>query len=242
MKILACDDESFFLELISEYCERFVKEEKIHITLLKFSRGIDVLSYYQKNKDIDLFILDIKMKEPDGLQIAKEIRKEGMNTKLVFLTSAIEYAPEGYIFGASRYWLKPLSYLKFSSEMKELYSAILKESKSYIVENVGTKIEKVYYDEILYIETQGRKACVHKWKTSYVSGTKLIAYEQKVDGRFFRCHAAYIVNMSYISKIDGLEILLSNGESIYMSKGKRKSFLKALSEYFSNDQLERNSI
>lgn len=242
MKIIVCDDEPFFLDMISEYCDKFVREDKVPVTLLKFTRGEDVLSYYKENKGIDLFVLDIKMKGVDGLQVAEAIRQDGGCTKLVFLTSAIEYAPKGYEFGASRYWMKPLLYEKFRSEMRILYKEIQKESGSYIVENVGTNIEKVYFDDILYIETSGRKACVHKLRSSYISATKLVAYEQMLDERFYRCHAAYIVNMSYISRIEGTGIFLSNKEKIYMSKGRRRGFLTALSEYFSNEALRCTSV
>lgn len=210
MKIIVCDDEPYFLDLISGYCARFEKEFHIPITTIKFGNGKDVLSYYKKNKDIDLFILDIMMKEIDGLKIAKAVRNDGSKTKIIFLTSALEFAPTGYLFGVSRYWMKPLFYSKFSLEMQSLCKEIKKERNSYLIDNIGTTIEKVYYDEILYIETSNRKICVHKIGSNYFSTFTLIDYEQKLDERFFRCHAAYIVNMDFITKIKGLEIILSS--------------------------------
>lgn len=231
MKIVICDDEPYFLEIISEYCEMFEREYKIPISLIKFRRGEDVLAYYQQDKNIDLFILDIIMEEMNGLQLAEAIRKTGGHTKIVFLTVVLKYATEGYLYGAARYWLKPLTYEKFSLEMQDLYMQIKKESNSYLIENTGVSIEKVYYDEILYIETLDRKACVHRINSNYISKTKLTEFEKKLDKRFFRCHSAYIVNMDCISKIKKLEIILNNNESIYMSKGKKKNFLSALSLY-----------
>lgn len=231
MKIVLCDDETYFLEIVSEYCDKFEQESKIPIALIKFTSGEDVLSYYRQDKNIDLFILDIVMDEINGLQLAEEIRKAGIHTKIVFLTVVLKYATEGYIYRATRYWLKPLTYEKFSTEMRELYTQIKKESNSFLVENTGAAIEKVYYDEILYIETLHRKACVHRINSNYISKTNLKEFEKKLDKRFFRCHTAYIVNMDCISKIKKLEIILNNEESIYMSKGKKKNFLAALSLY-----------
>ncbi len=235
MKIVLCDDEPYFLNIVTEYCTKFEQEYRIPIALIKFVRGEDVLLYYQQDKNIDLFILDIMMGEISGLQIADEIRKGGMNTKIIFLSSALKFAPMGYIFGAVRYWMKPLTYEKFSSEMQALYKLIRKESNSYIIENTANSIEKVYYDDILYIETRSRKACVHRISSTYISKTKLIEYERKLDERFFRCHSAYIVNMDYITKVIKLEIILSNGEKIYMSKGKKKKFMAALGTYLRNN-------
>nr|WP_302141211.1 LytTR family DNA-binding domain-containing protein [uncultured Schaedlerella sp.] len=231
MKIVICDDEPYFLEMVSEYCDKFKREYIIPISLIKFTKGEDVLIYYQQDKNVDLFILDIMMEEINGLQLAEEIRKIGIHTQIVFLTAALKYATEGYIYRAARYWLKPLTYEKFSAEMQELYAQIRKECNAYLIENTGIAIEKVYYDEILYIETFNRKTCVHRINSNFISKTNLKEFEKKLDKRFFRCHTAYIVNMDYIYKIKKLEIILSNEKSIYMSKGKKKNFLSALGLY-----------
>lgn len=242
MKIAVCDDDLLFLDILSEFCEKFERNNKIPITLIRFADGESVLEYYKYNKDIDLFVLDIKMKGLDGLQVAERIRSAEAGTKIVFLTSAIEYGPQGYEIGISRYWLKPLQYNKFETELLVLYEQIKKESMLYFIENAGSSIEKVYYDEILYIETKGRKTCVHKTKSSYISVTTMRDYEKKLDNRFFRCHAAYIVNMNYVKKIEGLEVFLYNGESVYISKGKKKAFILAIDNYFNNKCLRQSEL
>lgn len=99
------------------------------------------------------------------------------------------------------------------------------------VENTGSVIEKVYFDDIFYIETRIRKTCVHKKNLSYVSKTTMSDYEKKLDERFYRCHAAYIVNMYYIRKIEEMKIYLSNGEFIFISKGRRSRFIQAYMEF-----------
>ena len=231
MKIVLCDDEPFFLEQISEFCNRLEQEQGIPIVLLTFSCGKEVLEYYKTDKNIDLFILDIKMKELNGLKVAREIKRDGNSTKVVFLTSRIGYAPKGYEIGISRYWMKPLGYSKFCEEIRNLEEQIKREKGLYIIENIGTRIEKVYFDDILYIETKGRKTCVHKLKSSYLSTTKMAQYERNLDERFFRCHAAYIVNMGYIKGVKNTEIILNDGTIIYMSRGKKKKFISMLGNY-----------
>lgn len=232
MKIAVCDDEDYFLNMISDYCKAACRENGIPISLISFTCGQDVLSYYQQNKDVDLFILDIKMPDITGMQIAEEIRKTDIHTKIIFLTSAPEFAPQGYVFGVNRYWIKPLTYTTFITDIQTLYKEMKKANASYLVETIGTSTEKVYFDEILYIETHERKSCIHREDSHYLSTTKLNAYEKKLDQRFFRCHASYIVNMNYVAKIKGYEVILGNGDTIYMSKGRKKDFLTALSSYF----------
>ena len=231
MKVLVCDDEAAFLEVITEYCMRFREESKIPFGFIKFSKGEDVVKYCRTNKDIDLFILDIKMKEMDGIRLVEELKKMGIYSKIVFVTSFLDFAPRGYELGVSRYWMKPLMYSKFCSEMKMLFDDIEKESKAYFIEHIGGVTERIDFNNILFIATEGRKTCVHLRGSTYLSSRKMKEYEQKLDGRFFRCHAAYIVNMECIRKIKGTEILLDNGEIIYISKGRKCAFSNAFAEY-----------
>lgn len=238
MKIVVCDDESAFVDMIAEYCGRFEQDYQIPIVLMKYTRGKDVLAYYEKHKDIDIFILDIVMKEKNGLEVADALRKRGARGKIIFLTSMARYAIQGYEYGASRYWVKPLSYEMFSSTIRTLYQEIQDTSQEYLIEHIGTAIEKVYLDEILYIMTEGRKTKVQKTNGDYISNTRMSEYEEKLDDRFFRCHAAYIVNMEHILKIQGLEIRLSDGTTVFISKAKKKPFLKAFQEYLNDRSIK----
>lgn len=231
MRLLLCDDEPLFLEKIYNYCLRFKMEYNLPLSIVKFSSGNEVLEFCQELPDIDIFILDIKMNDLNGLSLAKKIRSLGYKSKIIFLTVALEFAPQGYELDVSRYWIKPLSYNKFCSELLILIEQLKQNTNKYIVEHRGTIIEKLYFDDIVYIETQGRKTCVHLNNTMYLSTTKLSEYEKLLDNRFFRCHAAYIVNMDYIQKIQDHEILLTIGDIIYVSKGKKSRFVKELYNY-----------
>ncbi len=240
MKVVVCDDEILFLNKIENYFKVFEKESGEPVTLVKFLKGNDVLDYFEKEKDIDLFVLDIMMPEPNGIKIAETIRKTAVHAKIVFLTSTADFSMKGYEIGITRYWMKPIEYDKFYRELTIICEEIKKESSAYFVEHIGTVIEKVYYDEISFIETIGRKTCVHKGKSgeSYESTTRLHDYEKKLDGRFYRCHAGYIVNMSYIDKIENCEVKLSDGNIVFTSKGKRKKFLLAYADYLGNKGLD----
>ena len=231
MRIVVCDDEKVFVDIITEYSERFEDEFHIQMSLIKFQSGQDVISYVKQDRTVDLFILDIMMTGVNGLQVAKEIREYGSKARIVFLTSVLRYAPEGYNYGVKYYWMKPLSYQKFAHDIKKIYQELLKEERAFLVENIGATVEKVFLSDIIYIETKGRKVYVHRKNENYLSTRRMTQYERILDNRFYRCHAAYIVNMEHVIKIQGLEIELSNQDCIYMSKGRKKSFLIALSEY-----------
>lgn len=235
MRILVCDDEPYFTEIIEKYCLQFEQENMIPIQLMKCSTEKELWMYCEKDKNIDIYILDIMLEKSDGLQIANKIRQMGIQAKIIFLTSSIKFAPQGYTVGASRYWMKPIQYEQFAQDMLTIIREIELEENSFILEEIDGGIEKIYFDSIYYIETQGRKTCIHRRAANNLTKVTMAEYEKKLDNRFYRCHAAYIVNMDYIQKIKGLQIELKSGQIIYMSKGKRDKFLSAYTNYVAMD-------
>lgn len=238
MKIIVCDDELEFVDMIANYCDRFQQEYEVPIALVKCTRGQEVLAYYEENKDIDIFILDIALGGKSGMEITDLLHAKGARGKIIFLTSMSKYVLEGYEHGACRYWMKPLKYEKFSSDIRNLYKELLEAKRDYLSERVGTTVERVYLDEILYVMTEGRKTRVQKTTGSYVSRTRMAEYEEKLGKRFFRCHTAYIVNLEHVLKIQGEKIQVSNGDTVFISKGRRKGFMEALGNYLNEKSVK----
>ena len=51
---------------------------------------------------------------------------------------------------------------------------------------------------------------------------------------FFRCHAGYLVNLAFVKNVEKLDVELTSGEKIYVSRSKRKEFMEATAEYWGN--------
>lgn len=62
----------------------------------------------KEGRQSDLYFLDIEMPEMNGFELAKFMRKEAPSSMLVFLTSHLEYAVEGYEVQAFGYIPKNL--------------------------------------------------------------------------------------------------------------------------------------
>lgn len=232
MRIAICDDQLEFLEELKVYLQKYEVERQLGINVTTFRLGEDLLEFYYENQDIDLIILDILMESMDGIQVAKKLREYGTHTKIAFLTSTSQYAIQGYLVNACRYWMKPMSYTEFSQEMDLICNHIQDERKFFFCEKSGTCTRKIYYSDVVYIETCKRKTIIHTINDKIISTHSMKTYEKILNNRdFYRCHAAYMVNMTYIREINGFEIILKNHEHIYVSKNNKKNFTKAFTEY-----------
>lgn len=238
IKVLVCDDEPYFIQIIEKYCSQFAQENMVSIQLFKCSSVKEVIKCSEKNKNIDIYILDIILKESDGIQLANELRQMDISSKIIFLTSDIKFAPKGYTVGASRYWMKPIDYKQFRNDMLNVLEEIKFEEDKVLLLSTEDGIERVYFDSILYIETEARNTRIHIQNADKLTKITMADYVNKLDNRFYRCHAAYIVNMNYIEKIKGLKIHLQNGQIIYISKVKKRKFILAYTSYITDSLFE----
>ena len=93
----------------------------------KEMKGIEwgiLYNKYHKN-EYDAIFLDIEMPEMDGITVAKNLRKLHSDVPIIFLTSHIEYALEGYEVNALRYLTKPIS----PEKLKEVLSCVMERAK-----------------------------------------------------------------------------------------------------------------
>lgn len=91
--------------------------------------GVDALAYAQSGV-YDGLVLDIMMPELDGIEVLKQLRKEGVTTPALFLTARTEISQrvEGLDAGADDYLPKPFS----TSELLARVRAMLRRKDNYV--------------------------------------------------------------------------------------------------------------
>lgn len=103
-KILIADDEQLIRKLISD---ALIKDGH---TVLEAEDGLQALSLFKMNKDINLAILDIMMPEIDGWGVCRKIRESsGIPIMLVSARSQDFDQIMGFESGADDYVTKPFS-------------------------------------------------------------------------------------------------------------------------------------
>lgn len=101
--VLLVDDESEFVETFSE------RLELRNLEISKAFSGKEALKVLDKNKNIEVVILDVMMPELDGIETLVEIRKRYPLVEVIMLSghSTVESAIEGMKKGAFDYLMKP---------------------------------------------------------------------------------------------------------------------------------------
>lgn len=117
--ILMIDDNINLIEMVKEY---FKEDESINICLEAYD-GLDGIAKLSDNLDkIDLVILDLIMPKKDGMYVLSEMRKRGINKKIIVATSynAAEVIREVSEYGVNYYVLKPFDLDDLKSRIYEV--------------------------------------------------------------------------------------------------------------------------
>ena len=230
IKIAICDDEPLMAQELAGHLGEYMKEKSI--TAYSVSNFSDGRTLLESAGSFDVIFLDIQMEQPDGMEAARLLRRRGDHSLLVFVTVLKELVFDAFQVEAYDYLLKPLDSARFKQTMDRVLRALEQRTSEDIVIQRGTGCEVVLLSDIVYCEVLGRKIYLHK-SDGTVSDyyDKLEDLERRVDGRFFKCHRSYLVNLDYVRGCQDGQVLLFQGERIPASRLRERELTQALLRY-----------
>ncbi|PXV91521.1 LytTR family two component transcriptional regulator [Lachnotalea glycerini] len=229
MKIAICDDEKIFREQLKNYLYQYYKS--LDVVIEGFSSGESFLTVYQSNPQAyELIFMDIEMETLDGIKTAKKIRDFNREVILIFLTSHLEYAMDGYEVDAFRFLAKPVSQIKLKVALQDVQNEI-NRNKKMLIKDFDKEI-LIKYRDIVTIEAQNVNISIHTMNDFYLIRKTLAKMEEEVKGTmFYKPHRSYLINLGYIMHYTNKLITMENGDLIPLSRNKLKELKDALIFY-----------
>lgn len=232
MRIAICDDERTYIEKIKNDINS-LKTHENEFEFSEFESGEAFISEFSKDK-YDLIILDIEMKDLNGLQTAEFLRQIDKNVILIFMTSYDKFVYQGYEVNAFRYILKkqpePIYLKQLSDTIQEYY-----RNKKYI-KVVDNDIEKELLTvDILYIEVYSHQIVIHTFNKEYYQKGKLSDYEKMLEACLFvRSDKSVLINITNIDYIKKNQVFMKNGKILYVSRNHLEKVTKAFLKFSRN--------
>jgi DNA-binding LytR/AlgR family response regulator len=184
----------------------------------------------------DVLFLDIEMPYTNGMSYLK---RSDYTIPTIITTAYHQYAIEGYALDIVDYLVKPISQERFDKAIQKLTEFIAFKNFSsidthFIFLKIDKQIEKIYFDDILFIEAMRNYIIVHtKYRKlihySSISGM----YEKLPKELFFRVHKSFILAINKISNINKNKIFVEQIE-IPLSKNIKKELLNLISNKLSS--------
>lgn len=224
LQIAICDDNRIQNDMTKELLEAYGEEKQHALSVSDYENGIDLLRDVRQGKHFDVYVLDMIMPQQNGIDVAKALRKAGIEDKIVFLTSTAELAIEAYDVQAYHYLLKPLDAVK----MWQLLDKIVLEIKGEEKENLEIKVregqKRIWLEELLYVDITNRAPCYHIKDGTCLEGLSLRhPFKEAVkdliaSGNFAMAGASMAVNLSQIDFMSRNTVIMAGGDTIYPPK------------------------
>ena len=215
--IAVCDDIQTDREQIAGMTEEILSGEQIPHSIRCYENAKALLTAIQKGAKFNLLLLDVLMDEMDGMALAAELRKQGDQTMIVFVSICQELAHRGYRVKALRYLVKPLN-------KEDLQEALLHchkqwQAKKEILLPIAQGQYRTSFPNIQFVEACDR-------------GTRFVLKDETVECKlkfsqveamlpksmFLVCHRAYIVNLSLAKQISPYEFRMKSGAVVPISR------------------------
>ena len=234
IKIALCDDEAKILDEASSYINKYAEKksnQRIEISCFDSAKALD---FALDESSFDIFVLDVYIGEEMGTALARSIRKRGIESPIIFLTTSVEHAPQGYETGTLRYLLKPLDPKKFYEAMDVALIQDERTRERFIKFKTQNGVERINASLILYSEAHNHYQYImlndDRQIKVRMTVAELYGILIKHDG-FVRLGSAYIVNLRNIKNVSNTEVRLYNNISIPIPRGKHTEIKKAFWDF-----------
>ncbi|MPM42939.1 hypothetical protein SDC9_89611 [bioreactor metagenome] len=217
MRLALCEDEEVFQDVILDYLNPYILEDR-NISIDVFSSGVGLLDRYTRGERYDIVFLDVEMPGILGVDVAKRIRDIDPSAILIFMTAYTQYVKDTFCINAFQCLLKPIKRDVFNEEFERAVNCSNKMKCKYSITN---KDKRTIFEikDIVCIEIYHRHLRLSTVDSSYEYTGSLGNEEKKLSNYgFVRCHQRYLVNMRYIFQVGSDSFVLSTQKRIPISR------------------------
>ena len=243
MRAIIIENEADATTLLTTLIKEYVSEVEVIGSAGTVKAGKELI----EEQEPDVIFLDIDLDDGTGFDLLDSI--ENIDFAIIFTTAFNDYAIKAFKYNAVDYLLKPFSIEELQTSIEKAKVALssevtyhrikalvnqvhgLADGKIPIYTLDGISIYKI--SEIVRLEAD-RAYCKLTLDTSkqIIVSKPLKEVESILPlNTFFRPHKSFIININFVQKYvkeDGGYILLSNGETVPISRRKKDEFITLL--------------
>ncbi len=233
IRIAVVDDDKNALYISSTLLKETFEKRQVEYELSSFTSPSAFLAT-AKEKPFDLIVLDIDMPEENGIDLAKDFRKKQFETTIIFLSQmenlvfdCFEARPFGFI-------RKDKLFEDFERVMSLYFDKIASKGNdsNKLLFRVNSALISINLDSIIYIEAKKnyQSAYLKDGAEAEIRSSMNELEEKLRSHKFIRIHKGFIVNIEYIRRFEGRNVIMTNGASLPISREKKND---VVAEYLS---------
>lgn len=239
MRIAIVDDITEERQLLRNRLNTALHRRAVHGDIFEYENGEDYLAAAKK-QPFTVSFLDIYMNGLTGIDTAVQLRTFDQNGLLIFITTSMDHALEGFRVRAMHYLVKPYDEKDIEILTDEILSRIPSPDK-YINIKVNGSDLRIRFQDIVYAEHFSHMIHIHtisKKELITRCSFKEFTAPLREDERFFLCNRGVIVNMEHATDFDGITFVMNTKEKITVSR----NLIKSARQTFMNFLFQREIL
>ena len=172
----------------------------------------------------DLLLLDIRMPEMDGIELAQHLQKLPEPPAIVFTTAYDAYAIRAFEVHAIDYLLKPIRSARLVEALKRVTSTrrptvealrdMSDRAPAFLSAQERGRIHLIPVDDVIYLKAELKYVTVRTAEREYLIEDALARLDQEYPDRFVRVHRNCLIARSAIR---GFERKAGDGETQWLA-------------------------
>lgn len=224
IKVVICDDDIGVINVIVDCIMKEDKKAQQNSIIAKYTNPADLEYDISEGERFDIIFLDIEMGDKNGINVAAEIRKYDMVSKIIYVTSHEECVFDSFETNPLDFLKKPVDCDKLAKVYNRACLGIDNfETFEFFYKRKFTKI--LLKDIIMFYSNKRNVHIVIKGDAEHICNFKIDEIEEILidkKGKFLRLSKSFLVNYTYIKEFQYDSITLYSGEIISISEAKRK--------------------
>ena len=92
LKFVICDDLTTEANTLKNHIERYAREKSLRVEIDAYSEAQTILAVLARIAEYDLVFLNIYMERLNGIDLARWLREQGDNSRIIFFSTSKEHA------------------------------------------------------------------------------------------------------------------------------------------------------
>jgi DNA-binding LytR/AlgR family response regulator len=234
LNISICEDEAAQAEalrkLVHAWADAWAEHGAFNTTVRTFPSAACFLREWRRQRCCDILLLDIQLGEgQNGMELARELRKDDNRLVIVFVTAFDDFIGLGYDVSALHYLLKPVAKEKLNEVLNRAREQLLRQPRYVLLPLINTRLKA---EDICYAEACSHYVELYTIEQSFRLKISMNELEELLGEGFFRCHRSYIAGMAHVTLINRGTLVLDTGVTLPLSRGlyddANQAFIRAL--------------
>ncbi|ANU44950.1 DNA-binding response regulator [Enterocloster clostridioformis] len=232
--IAICDDNEKLVHILTKRVKTYLRENNVLADLEVYTQSRLLQYDIQERKYFDLILSDIEMPNIDGMKLAAYIKQYLPDVLIIFITSYLKYAVDAFELSIFRYIPKNAIESRLPQALEDAINMINIQANDYYMIQMPSRIEKIPYKKILYIQREGKNSVITLTDGSITKVRKSLVqvFKEFKTEDFIYVDRGDIVNLAHVMGIKNGIVELKNGIRLPASHAKLEEIKSKLSDFW----------